>query len=147
MGKDSLEPFLNFEDKLNFILVLTSNPGAEDFEKSKLTNGKYLYQFILHSVNEWNERKNCGIVFGATKIDELKSNIENFGDLTVLLPGVGAQGGNLNEVVSVFKENSRKNFIVNLSRAIIYKSNDKDFDEAANKEIINLNKIINQIIT
>ncbi len=146
MGKDSLEPFLKFGDKLNFILVLTSNPGAEDFEKSKLANGKFLYQFILQSVNEWNERKNCGIVFGATKIDELKSNIKNFGDLTVLLPGVGTQGGSLNEVVSVFKDSNRKNFIVNLSRAIIYKSNDKDFDEAANKEIINLNKIINQII-
>lgn len=146
MGKDSLDPFLEYEDKLNFILVLTSNPGAADFEKSELVNGKFLYQIILESVNKWNRKKNCGIVFGATKTDELKDNIRNFGDLTVLLPGIGAQGGSLDEVVSVFNENQRKNYIVNLSRSIIYKSNQKDFADAANEEIINLTNRIEKII-
>lgn len=146
MGKDSLDPFLKYQDKLNFILVLTSNPGAADFEKSKLANGKFLYQTVLQSVNQWNQNKNCGIVFGATNIDELKNNIQSFGNLTVLLPGVGAQGGSLNDVVSVFKENNRKNFIVNMSRSIIYKSNKMDFAEVANKEILNLNNDIKKII-
>lgn len=146
MGKDSLEPFIEHEDKLNFILVLTSNPGASDFEKIKLSDGKFLYQKILDSVNKWNDKKNCGIVFGATNTDELKDNVSNFNELTVLLPGVGAQGGSLTEVVSVFNKNRRKNFIVNLSRSILYKSDKEDFAQAAKNEIINLNSIVNKII-
>jgi len=141
MGKDSLQPFLDFKDKMNYILVLTSNPGANDFEKLKLENGRYVYQSILEKVNCWNENKNIGIVFGATKIDDLKNDIKNFGELSVLLPGVGAQGGSLEEVNSIFKENHRKNFLVNVSRGIIYKSSKENFAEAARQEIISLNKI------
>jgi orotidine-5'-phosphate decarboxylase len=141
MGKDSLQPFLDYSEKMNYILVLTSNPGANDFEKLKLENGKFVYQSILEKINIWNEKHNCGIVFGATKIDELKSNIDYFGNLSVLLPGVGAQGGSLEDVNSVFKNTNRKNFMVNISRGIIYKSNSEDFAEAAKQEIINLNKI------
>ena len=95
MGKDSLQPFLDFTEKMNYVLALTSNPGANDFEKLELKDGRFLYQNILDSVNDWNENQNCGIVFGATKLDELKSNINKFGNLTILLPGVGAQGGSL----------------------------------------------------
>lgn len=145
MGKDSLAPFLDYADKLNYILILTSNPGANDFEKLKLQDGKYLYQNILDKANTWNTKNNCGIVFGATKIDELKTNIDNFGNLSVLLPGVGAQGGSLEEVVSLFKFYKRKNYIVNVSRGILYKSNNKDFAEAAQNEIKNFNKIISEI--
>lgn len=141
MGKDSLQPFLDYQDKLNFILVLTSNPGADDFEKLLLKNGKYFYQQILEKINEWNNNKNCGIVFGATKIEELKTNINSFGSLSVLLPGVGAQGGSMSDVKKVFSTNNRDNYIVNVSRSIIYKSNQEDFAEAARNEIILLNKI------
>jgi orotidine-5'-phosphate decarboxylase len=141
MGKDSLQPFLDFTDKMNYVLVLTSNPGANDFEKLELKDGRFLYQNILKSVNEWNENSNCGIVFGATKPEELKSNIKNFGNLSVLLPGVGAQGGSLEDVSKTFKDNNRKNYLVNVSRGIIYKSNGEDFAEAAKREIISLNKI------
>lgn len=141
MGKDSLQPFLDFKDKLNYILVLTSNQGAKDFEKLELKDGKFLYQKVLLNVSEWNEYKNCGIVFGATKIDELKSNINNFGDLSVLLPGVGAQGGSLEDVNYVFNSSNRKNYLVNVSRGIIYKSTGEDFAEAARNEIIYLNSL------
>lgn len=141
MGKDSLEPFLSYENKLNFILVLTSNPGANDFEKLELVNGRYVYQEILEHINNWNEKKNCGIVFGATKIEELKSNIDAFNDLTVLLPGVGAQGGNLEDVISVFKDHNKKNFLVNVSRGIIYKSSNKNFAEEARNELLRLNEV------
>ncbi|HEX9252284.1 MAG TPA: orotidine-5'-phosphate decarboxylase [Ignavibacteriaceae bacterium] len=141
MGKDSLTPFLDFYDKMNYVLVLTSNPGANDFEKLELIDGSLLYQNILKSVNEWNVKENCGIVFGATKLDELKNNINNFGNLSVLLPGVGAQGGSLEDVSKVFKESKRKNYLVNVSRGIIYKSGKEDFAEAARDEIISLNKI------
>jgi orotidine-5'-phosphate decarboxylase len=141
MGKDSLQPFLNFNDKMNYVLVLTSNQGANDFEKLELSDGRFLYQNILDSVNDWNENQNCGIVFGATNPDELKTNLKNFGSLSVLLPGVGAQGGSLEFVSKTFKENNRKNYLVNVSRGIIYKSSEKDFTEAARNEILSLNRI------
>lgn len=141
MGKDSLQPFLDFSDKMNYVLVLTSNPGANDFEKLQLSDGRFLYQNILQSVKEWNQNSNCGIVFGATNPDELKTNLKNFGSLSVLLPGVGAQGGSLEFVSKTFKENNRKNYLVNVSRGIIYKSTGEDFAEAARSEIVLLNKI------
>ena len=106
---------------------------------------QYEYQNILDSVNDWNENQNCGIVFGATKLDELKSNINKFGNLSILLPGVGAQGGSLEDVSKTFKDNNRKNYLVNVSRGIIYKSSGEDFAEAARNEIISLNKIISSI--
>jgi len=142
MGKDSLDPFLDYADKLNFILVLTSNPGASDFEKLELKGGKFVYQKILEKVNEWNHKGNCGIVFGATKLAELKNNINSFNNLSVLLPGIGAQGGSLEEVVSIFKSEKRNNYLINLSRGIIYKSSGKDFAEAARNEIKLLNEKI-----
>lgn len=145
MGKDSLQPFLEYADKINFILILTSNPGANDFEKLTLSDGKYLYQNILEKVNDWDEKNNCGIVFGATKIEELNDNITHFGNLTVLLPGVGAQGGSLKDVVKLFNKNDRNNYLVNVSRGIIYKSNSKDFASAARKEIEYLNKIVENV--
>lgn len=141
MGKDSLQPFLDFTDKINYVLVLTSNPGANDFEKLELTDGRFLYQKILKKVSEWNENHNCGIVFGATNLDELKSNINNFGNLSVLLPGVGAQGGSLEDISETFNNNKRKNYLVSVSRGIIYKSSGEDFAEAAREELISLNNI------
>jgi len=141
MGKDSLQPFLDFTDKMNYVLVLTSNPGAIDFEKLELKDGRFLYQNILQRISEWNANHNCGIVFGATKLDELKTNISNFDNLSILLPGVGAQGGSLEDVSKTFSENKRKNYLVNVSRGIIYKSSGEDFAEVARDEIVSLNKI------
>lgn len=145
MGKDSLSPFLDYTDKLNFILVLTSNPGASDFEKLELKDGKFVYQKILEKVNEWNHKENCGIVFVATNVNELKININSFGNLSILLPGVNAQGGSLEEVVSIFKAGKRNNYLINSSRGIIYKSSGKDFAEAARNEIKLLNEKVRKI--
>ena len=89
----------------------------------------------------WNENHNCGIVFGATNLNELKSNIKDFGNLSVLLPGVGAQGGSLENISETFNKINRKNYIVNVSRAIIYKSSVENFAEAAREELISLNNI------
>jgi orotidine-5'-phosphate decarboxylase len=144
MGTDSVQPFLNYNDKLIFILALTSNPGAEDFEKLKLSDGTYLFQRIIRKVKEWN-KSNCGIVFGATKLEELKDNIDLIGDLPVLLPGVGAQGGSLEEVVKVFGQKQRKNFLINVSRGIIYKSSGDNFASEAKKELLRMNDIVQSI--
>ena len=145
MGGDSLEPFLDYSDKLNFILTLTSNKGANDFEKLKLSNGKFLYQQIIEKVKEWNLNNNCGIVFGATNSKELKENIDSFETVPVLLPGIGAQGGSLEDVLNSFKSVNRRSFLINVSRGIIYKSSGEDFDEKARMEILRLNNEIDEI--
>lgn len=141
MGKDSVQPFLEYSDKLNFILALTSNPGSSDFEKQILSDGSYIFQKVIMSVNNWNRNENCGIVFGATNLEELKTNLTSFTDLSVLLPGVGAQGGSFEDVIKIFSEHKRKNFLVNISRGIIYLSNDRDFLSKTESEIRRLNDI------
>lgn len=142
MGIDSVEPFLDYPDKVSFILVLTSNKSANDFEKLRLNNDKYLYQDVLNKVINWNKNKNCGIVFGATNIEELKLNISNFNDLYVLLPGVGAQGGSLEDIVKTFKENNLNKYQVNISRALIYCDASNNFPNKLVETICNYNKII-----
>jgi orotidine-5'-phosphate decarboxylase len=146
MGYDSVAPFLEYKDKLNFVLALTSNKGADDFEKLKLVDGTFVYQNVIRKVNQWNTGNNCGIVFGATQVEELSTNIKLFNNLPVLLPGIGAQGGNINEVVKIFKANNRLNLLINSSRGIIYKDNSSKFAEAAEKEIIKLNETVKNIL-
>jgi orotidine-5'-phosphate decarboxylase len=145
MGSDSVQPFLEYNDKLIFILALTSNPGAQDFEKLKLSDGSFLFQKVIEKVSSWNSG-NCGIVFGATKTEELRDNIDLIGNLPVLLPGVGAQGGSLEEVVKVFRDKNRLNFIINASRGIIYKSMGNDFAIAAKEELLSLNDAVQSIL-
>lgn len=142
MGKDSVEPFLDYKDKLNFILVLTSNPGSSDFQKLKLNTGEYLYQDVLRKINNWNAHSNCGIVFGATNLDELRENLKLIGNLPLLIPGIGAQGGSLKDVVDTLFAAKKSSFLINVSRGIIQKSVGEDFAEAAKEELWNLNQII-----
>ncbi len=144
MGRDSLQPFLDYKDKINFILALTSNPGSHDFEKLELTSGKKVYQEVINKVNSWNSFNNCGIVFGATNLEELKGNISNFGNLFVLLPGVGAQGGDLKGIVSTFKEYSNKNYIINVSRALLYADGSENYANASRKVLEEYNKEIRE---
>lgn len=147
MGKDSVQPFLDFEDKLNFILVLTSNPSNEDFEKQKLSNGKYLFQEVLGKVNGWNSNNNCGIVFGATNPQELDENISSFNNLPVLLPGVGSQGGSLEDVVKIFQSHSNNNYLINVSRALIYADDSVNFAEVTYQKLEEYNSAISKIIS
>lgn len=142
MGIDSIEPFLDYTDNISFILVLTSNKSANDFEKLVLNDGKYLYQNVLDKVNNWNKNNNCGIVFGATNIDELKQNISNFDNLYVLLPGVGAQGGSLEDIVKTFNEHKLDKYQVNISRALIYCDSSNNFANKLVETISTYNKII-----
>jgi len=146
MGEDSIIPFLKNPDKLIFILALTSNPSSEDFEKLKLQNGMFLFQQVIEKIKKWNKNNNCGIVFGATNSEELKDNISIFDSLPVLLPGVGAQGGSLEDVINIFNQNNRNEYIINVSRGIIYKSNGIDFNESAKNEIITLNTKIKKLL-
>jgi len=146
MGFDSLEPFIDYKNKLNFILVLTSNPGSANFQKQELKNGNYLYQEVLKKIHNWNNDKNCGIVFGATNISELRDNLELIGELPMLIPGVGAQGGSVDDVCTTIFNSNNNSFLINSSRGIIHKSLGEDFEKAARDELIFLNKSISQLI-
>ena len=141
MGFDSVKPFLNYREKLNFILALTSNPSNSDFEKLKLEDGKYLYHKVIERVHDWNSAQNCGIVFGATNSYELSENINLIGNLPVLLPGVGAQGGSLEEIVKIFNLAEQEQYIVNVSRALIYADRSENFYKTAQKILKEYNSI------
>jgi len=147
MGYESIEPFISYKDKISFILGLTSNPSSADFEKQKLINGKFLYQEVISKTNEWNKASNCGLVFGATNLDELKNNILSFNNMPILLPGIGAQGGSLDEVVTVFNQNKKDNFIINVSRGLLYIDASDNFTKAVTKKIIEYNRQIFEILS
>jgi orotidine-5'-phosphate decarboxylase len=142
MGFDSLSPFIQYSEKLNFILALTSNEGANDFEKLKLSDNKFLYQQIIETVDGWNTKSNCGIVFGATKLNELEENIHSFNSMPVLLPGVGAQGGSLEDVARTFSARKMDNYLVNISRALLYIDNSANLSHSVTKAIKDLNSSI-----
>lgn len=147
MGYDSVKPFLDFKEKITFLLALTSNLGANDIEKLELKNGDLVYQRTIELIKKWNVNKNCGIVFGATQLKELQDNISMFDGLPVLLPGVGAQGGSFEDVVNQFKTSNRSDFLVNISRGIIYKDNTSEFDIAAREELIKLSNTASEIFS
>ncbi|MGK9477265.1 orotidine-5'-phosphate decarboxylase [Melioribacter sp. OK-6-Me] len=136
MGFDSLQPFFEFENKLNFVLALTSNPGSEDFEKLKLADGRFLFNVVIEKLNKWNIRNNIGLVFGATNPLELRNAIDSFDNMPVLLPGVGVQGGSYEEVVSIFRNKGKRNFIVNISRGLLYCDQTDKFPETLREKII-----------
>lgn len=146
MGKDSVEPFISFSEKLIFILALTSNKGADDFEKLQLNDGSFLFQRVIAKVKEWNQYNNCGLVFGATKIEELKENINLIADLPLLIPGVGAQGGSFDDILRVLSSSNRTNYVVNISRGIIYNSSSNNFAMSAQNEIKKYNNIAKSIL-
>ena len=102
---------------------------------------------MIEKVKLWNQNNNCGIVFGATNLKELQENITEFGNLPVLLPGIGAQGGNFEEVMNTFIQQKKLNLLVNVSRGIIYKDNSSRFAEAAKEEIIQLNGIVKKVLS
>jgi orotidine-5'-phosphate decarboxylase len=135
---------LNYQDKLIFILALTSNNGANDFQKQKLTDGSFFFQKVISKVHSWNKSQNCGIVFGATNDNELRDNLDLIGNLPVLLPGIGAQGGDLNSVVQLFKSKMKNNFLINVSRGILYKSKENNFAAIAREELLNYNSVISK---
>lgn len=134
MGEDSVSPFLTYEGKWVTLLALTSNKGAFDFQFMKdAETGDTLYQKVLKTSKNWGNADNMMYVVGATKADMLSDIREIIPDNFLLVPGVGAQGGSLEEVVK-HGMNSQCGLLVNSSRAIIYAANDETFAEAAARE-------------
>jgi orotidine-5'-phosphate decarboxylase len=133
LGEDSLSPFLEYENKCSFILCLTSNAGAKDFQLQKI-EGKPLYKIVAEKVKTWNKKGNCGLVVGATYPEQLKEIREMAEELPILIPGVGAQKGDVEKTVKYGTDKNGELAIINSSRGIIYASSEKDFAEAARRE-------------
>lgn len=134
MGRDSVKPFLSYKDKFVILLALTSNSGAEDFQFIKNTlTGNYLFEEVFKISKEWGDENNLMYVVGATKAENLKEIREIIPENFLLIPGVGAQGGSLKDVVN-YGMNNKCGLIINSSRAIIYASKGNDFTEKAREK-------------
>lgn len=129
MGKDSVEPFLAFKDKHTIMLALTSNQGAFDFQ-TKLVDGKELYKQVLETSKSWNNSENLMYVVGATKAQYFADIRKIIPNSFLLVPGVGAQGGNLQDVCK-YGMSKNVGLLINSSRGIIYASQKEDFAQAA----------------
>jgi orotidine-5'-phosphate decarboxylase len=138
LGGDSLEPFLAYKDKGLYILCLTSNPGAADFQMPG-----DLYLRVAEKAAQWNTEGGCGLVVGATHPPQMAAVRKAAPDLPFLVPGVGAQGGSPAEVAQAAAMQGRPGFIVNASRSILFASSGEDFAQAAGAEAARLRDEIN----
>ena len=144
MGKDSIQPFLDVQDKWTIVLGLTSNEGAFDFQYFT-QNNKPLYQHVMQTVAQWGTPQNTMFVVGATKIEQLAEIRELLPEHFFLIPGVGAQGGSLEEV-SRRAMNKDMGILVNASRQIIFASSGTDFAEKAREQALLLQQAMEPFI-
>ena len=144
MGKDSVEPFLAFEDKHTIMLALTSNQGAFDFQ-TQTVNGIELYKQVLETSKTWNNSENLMYVVGATKAEYLADIRKIIPNSYLLVPGVGAQGGNLQDVCK-YGMNDNVGLLINSSRGIIYASNQEDFAKASAAKALELQKQMEAVL-
>lgn len=145
MGSDSVEPFLAFEDKFTIMLALTSNKGGLDFQAQDLVSDEKLYQNVLKQSLTWKNNEQLMYVVGATKAEYFKGIREIVPNHFLLVPGVGAQGGNLQDVCK-FGLNKDIGLLINSSRGIIYASNKADFAEIAKGKAFELQQEMSVIM-
>lgn len=144
MGKDSVEPFLAFENKHTILLALTSNDGAFDFQ-TKNVDGEELYKVVIETSKRWKNSQNLMYVIGATKADYFTEIRKLIPESFLLVPGVGAQGGSLQEVCK-YGMNDTIGLLINSSRAIIYASYGDDFAQKAREEALKMQQEMEMII-
>jgi orotidine-5'-phosphate decarboxylase len=138
MGEDSVKPFLQFKDKWVILLAHTSNPGSSDFQLiESIVTGRKLYEEVLLKAQKWGSSDQLMFVVGATQSEKIESIRKLASDHFFLVPGIGAQGGDL-ELVSKYGMNKQCGLLVNSARSIIYASSSKDFGAAAEKESLKL---------
>jgi len=144
LGFDSVEPFIQYHDKGVFILCRTSNAGAVDFQALRcMEHDRPLFEIVALKAKEWNIHGNIGLVVGATYPEELKLIRQDYPDMPLLIPGIGAQGGDLELTVRYGVDAKGERAIINSSRQIIYASRGKDFAEAARQAASELREQIN----
>ncbi len=148
LGKESLEPFLKRVDKGIFVLVRTSNPGAREFQDLEVrpaesgVEGKPLYQVVSEHVKNWNINNNLAVVVGATYPEELGEVRKIVGDMPILVPGVGAQGGNLEGTIRNGLNSQKQGLLISSSRGIIFADDPREATEELHNKI---QEIINNV--
>lgn len=143
LGFDSAEPFLHYADKGIVVLCRTSNAGAREFQDLEV-DGRKLYQIVAeHVAQKWNTRGNCLLVVGATYPAELADIRSRTGEMTFLVPGVGAQGGDVNLAVRNGMTATGSGLVINSSRGILYAGSGDDFAVAARRATLELREAIN----
>jgi orotidine-5'-phosphate decarboxylase len=149
LGREALAPFLERADRGAIILCRTSNPGAGEFQDvnaQSADGAEPLYQRVARAVaTSWNARGNCALVVGATYPDELRVVREIAGDMPILVPGIGAQGGDLAAVMQHGLDSRGDGLIISLSRSVMYASAGADFAEAARREVERVMRAINDL--
>lgn len=141
MGLDSIQPYIDYPDKGIFILCRTSNSGGMDLQHLTLKDGKTVYEHVAHkATHDWNSNRNIGLVVGATRPTELRTIRNISGDMTLLLPGVGAQGANVAEIM---RAGQGGGMLISSSRAILYAGQDENFADAANQVALAIRDEIN----
>lgn len=167
LGKTAMEPFLNLKNKGNIYLCRTSNPGAGEFQDQYVVVGRRvleeapamrqagsggvdftpLYRLVAYNISRnWNDNGNCAVVVGATYPDELAKVRQIVGDMPILIPGIGAQGGELEATVKAGANSRGQGMIINSSRGIIFASSGDDFAEAARAEAQKLHDDITAVL-
>jgi len=158
LGFDSIEPFIQYQDRGVFILCRTSNDGALDFQSLRCEaetlpspesepDSRPLFEIVARKAEQWNMYGNIGLVVGATYPDELKIIRQRYPDMPLLIPGVGAQGGELSKVVKFGVDTQRRKTIINSSRQILYASKSNDFAAAARQVAQELRDRINSFLS
>lgn len=144
MGFDSVSPFLEFEDKITYILGLTSNHGSKDIQKIKTNNNQFVFENVINKSSTWSSHRNLGYVVGATQSDEFSRILKIIPEYPLLIPGIGAQGGNLDAVLNTLTNNLS---LINVSRGIIYASSDENFTQIVRKTAEYYKLIMEKYIT
>ncbi|MGE5479708.1 MAG: orotidine-5'-phosphate decarboxylase [Chloroflexota bacterium] len=140
MGTDSVSPFLEYKNKLVFALALTSNPGSADFQRVE-SREEPMWKILIHKTKRWAPPSQLGYVVGATHPEELAQAREIAPERALLIPGIGAQGGDL---AKTLEANAGSPAVINSSRAIIYASSGSDFAERAREECEKFNREANK---
>ncbi len=152
LGYDSIEPFVSYEGKAVFILCRTSNPGASDFQdvacstEPAMEGQQPLYRLVARKAQEWNRRNNIGLVVGATYPQELSEIRQLCPEMHLLIPGIGAQGGNLEWAVRHGTDGKGERAIFSSSREILYASRGSDFAQAARQVADEIRRQINSFL-
>jgi len=145
MGRDSVDPYLAYPDKGVILLCRTSNPGGSDLQFLEVGGGVKLYEHVARIIaTEWNTTGQCALVVGATFPGEIARVREIVGDMPLLVPGIGAQGGDVEATLRAGRTQGGTGLMINSSRAILYAGKGEDFADAARKAALETRDTINR---
>ena len=143
MGTDAITPFTAYRDRTTFLVCLTSNPGADDFEKQHMGN-RPLYEHVIAKAHKWNDNANIGLVIGGTQPEHFASVRSLAPNMPFLIPGIGAQGGDIASAVRNGQDAAGAGILVNSSRGILYASSSDDYAQAARRATLALRDALNE---